>query len=82
MIISPEQCRGARAMLGWARERLSQAAGVAPRTLVDFERGARQPYERTLIDIRTALERAGVIFLDGNGDGPGVRLRKRRKKES
>jgi transcriptional regulator with XRE-family HTH domain len=67
-------------MLGWGRDQLSQEAGVAPRTLVDFERGARQPYERTLLDIRTALERAGVIFLDGNGDGPGVRLRKRRKK--
>jgi transcriptional regulator with XRE-family HTH domain len=68
-------------MLGWGREQLSRAAGVAPRTLVDFERGARQPYERTLIDIRTALEQAGVIFLDGNGDGPGVRLRKPRKRE-
>jgi hypothetical protein len=68
-------------MLGWGREQLSRAAGVAPRTLVDFERNARQPYERTLIDIRTALERAGVIFLDGNGDGPGVRLRKPLKRE-
>jgi transcriptional regulator with XRE-family HTH domain len=68
-------------MLGWGREQLSRAAGVAPRTLVDFERGARQPYDRTLVDIRTALERAGVIFLDGNGDGPGVRLRKPRKRE-
>jgi hypothetical protein len=26
--------------------------------------------------IRTALESAGVIFVDENGEGPGVRLRK------
>jgi len=26
--------------------------------------------------IRTALEAAGVIFVEENGDGPGVRLRK------
>jgi hypothetical protein len=27
--------------------------------------------------VRRALEGAGVIFIDENGDGPGVRLRKR-----
>jgi hypothetical protein len=26
--------------------------------------------------IRAALESAGVIFVDENGEGPGVRLRK------
>ena len=31
--------------------------------------------------VRRALEAAGVIFIDENGDaGPGVRLRKRRGK--
>jgi hypothetical protein len=28
------------------------------------------------VKIRTALERAGVEFIDENGGGPGVRLRK------
>ena len=27
--------------------------------------------------VRRALEAAGVIFIDENGEGPGVRLRKR-----
>lgn len=27
--------------------------------------------------IHRALEAGGVIFLDGNGEGPGVRLRKK-----
>jgi len=32
--------------------------------------------------IRRALETAGVDFIDGNGGGPGVRLRKRHHKKS
>ena len=42
---------------------------------MDFERGARSPHKRTLRDIRVALEKAGVVFIDGNGGGPGVRLK-------
>lgn len=29
--------------------------------------------------IRAALETAGVVFVDENGEGPGVRLKKERK---
>ena len=32
--------------------------------------------------IRRALESTGVVFIDENGDGPGVRLRKRSKEKS
>jgi hypothetical protein len=32
--------------------------------------------------VRRALESAGVIFIDENGDGPGVRLRKQSKEKS
>ncbi len=77
MIISAEQCRGARAMLGLSRQDLADAAKVATRTLVDFETSARKPYERTLVDIKRALENAGVEFIDENGGGAGVRLKKR-----
>ena len=64
-------------MLGWSRERLSREAEVATATVVDFERGARRPYNRTLKDIRRALEDAGVIFIDAEEGvgGPGVRLK-------
>jgi hypothetical protein len=30
----------------------------------------------TLVSIRAALESAVVIFVEENGEGPGVRLRK------
>jgi transcriptional regulator with XRE-family HTH domain len=75
MPLSPEQCRAARALLGWSRSHLAKAAKIAERTLVDFERGARTPLERTRADIRRALEESGIAFIDRNGGGPGVRLR-------
>jgi hypothetical protein len=55
---------------------LAAASKVAIKTIADFERGSRQPYDRTLADIRRALESAGVVFVEENGHGPGVRLRK------
>ena len=59
---------------------MGKSARVAVRTIIDFERGARRPYDRTLADIRRALEDAGIVFIDENGGGPGVRLRKHRGK--
>ena len=77
MRITPAQCRAARAMLEWSRDGLAVAAKVARRTVVDFERGARRPYDRTLADIQRALEAAGIEFTDD--DAPGVRLRQPRR---
>ena len=65
-------------MIEWSRVRLAEAANIAERTLIDFERGARQPYDRTLADIQRALEQAGVIFIDADEEGPGVRLKANR----
>ena len=63
--------------MDWSRRDLAEAADVAERTVVDFERGARRPYNRTLRDIRRAIENAGVIFIDAEEGvgGPGVRLK-------
>ncbi|NBB82690.1 MAG: helix-turn-helix domain-containing protein [Alphaproteobacteria bacterium] len=74
-VISPGQCRAARGLLGWSQGDLQAASMVGKKTIADFERGARQPYARTLADIRRALETAGITFIDANGGGPGVRLR-------
>lgn len=68
-----EQCRGARAMLGWSQDELARAANVARQTIADFERGARIPIHNNLISIRRTLERAGIEFLSENG----IRLRPR-----
>lgn len=76
MIISSAQCRAARALLGWSQDDLAASSNVATATIATFETGKRLPYERTLDDIHAALVRAGVIFIDSNGEGPGVRLSK------
>lgn len=73
--LTPSQCRGARAMLEMTREDLAGASLVGHSTLFDFESGRRNPHPRTLAAIRTALEAAGVEFIEQNGGGPGVRLR-------
>ena len=76
MSITPAQCRAARGLLGWSQSDLSAASKTATKTIADFERGAREPYPRTLEDVRSALESAGVLFIEKNGGGPGVRLQK------
>jgi transcriptional regulator with XRE-family HTH domain len=81
MTISAEQCRAARGLLGWSQTDLSNVSETATKTIADFERGAREPYERTLNDIQVALEKAGVEFIAENGGGAGVRLAKRGKRK-
>lgn len=75
-MITSAQCRAARALIDWSRDQLATHSKVALRTIVDFERGAREPRLVTLDAIQLALESAGVIFVAENGEGPGVRLRK------
>jgi transcriptional regulator with XRE-family HTH domain len=75
--ISPAQCRAARSLLSWRQDELEEASGIAKKTIADFERGARAPRGATLTLIRSTLEAAGIDFIDENGGGPGVRLRKK-----
>jgi hypothetical protein len=49
---------------------------------VDFERKRRQVSAAAIKAIRDALTAYGVEFIDENGGGPGVRLRKRHQKKS
>lgn len=77
MSITSEQSRAARGLLNWSQGKLAEGAGVARATLAEFESGKRTPIANNLAAIRAALESAGVIFIDQNGNGPGVRLRDR-----
>lgn len=74
--MTPAQCRAARALVGMSQADLASRSGAAKRTIAAFEAGGRQPYPRTLAAIRAALEAAGVVFLEANGNGPGVALRR------
>ncbi|MCJ2056665.1 helix-turn-helix domain-containing protein [Methylobacterium sp. J-048] len=65
----------ARAALGIGIRELATMAEVSPNTVSRFERGEAL-YGRTVEALQAALEAAGVIFIEENGEGPGVRLRK------
>jgi transcriptional regulator with XRE-family HTH domain len=77
----PSQCRAGRAILDITQGRLAELAGLGLSTLVDFEKGRRKVSEEAVKAIQDALHRAGVEFIDENGGGPGVRLRKRQPKK-
>lgn len=73
-MITPAQCRAARALLKWTQTRLAEAAGIAWSTVRDFEAERRTPIRRNMDAITGAFEAAGVEFT--NGEEPGVKLRK------
>ncbi|BDV40738.1 hypothetical protein DSM21852_39910 [Methylocystis bryophila] len=74
--MTPAQCRAARGLISWSQQQLADAAQVGIVTVRQFETEAAKPRNATLAVIRFALESAGVVFVDENGEGPGVRLRK------
>lgn len=77
--ITAGQSRAARGLLGWSQDGLATKSGVSKRTIVRFELDRAQPQAGTLIAIHAALQKAGVIFIDENGEGHGVRLRKKKR---
>jgi transcriptional regulator with XRE-family HTH domain len=75
-MISSAQCRAARALIGWSQQELAAKAGVGTVAIHQLESGASNPRRSTIDVLRRALEAAGVEFIDENGGGAGVRLRK------
>ncbi|WP_245462611.1 helix-turn-helix domain-containing protein [Rhizobium leguminosarum] len=67
----------ARTALDMGVKQLADAADVSTNTIVRFERG-EDLKPRTIAAIRTVLEEAGVVFIDGDysgSGGPGIRLK-------
>lgn len=73
----PAQSRAGRGLLDWSQSELAKRSNLGESTIRDFEKGRRVPTINNLTAIRTAMENAGVLFVDENGEGPGVRLRKK-----
>ncbi|HEV3161626.1 MAG TPA: helix-turn-helix transcriptional regulator [Xanthobacteraceae bacterium] len=71
----------ARAALNWSVRDLAEAAQIHRNTVSNIETGRYVGDAATLAAIVGALKRAGVEFIDENGGGPGVRLRKRQHKK-
>jgi hypothetical protein len=49
-------------------------------TVVDFEKERRLVSEEAVKAIQTALQRAGIEFINEDGVGEGLLLRKRKKR--
>jgi transcriptional regulator with XRE-family HTH domain len=78
-VVTTRQIKAARALLGWSQADLAEKSGVSEPTVarlesIDGELGGR---ELTIEKILVAIEAAGVKFIEADGGGPGVRLRKR-----
>jgi transcriptional regulator with XRE-family HTH domain len=80
-MITASQCRAARALLDWSQQHLASQSRVGIVTIRQLEAGVHEPRPATLQVVRQALESAGVEFIDENGGGPGVRLRKPQKQK-
>ena len=89
-MLTPEQLRAARALLGRSRDDLSERVSksfakstdqkngkVSANAIKAIELGKTDPKYSTLHKLRRTLEDAGVIFIEpDNAGGSGVRLSK------
>ena len=77
-MITVRQIKAGRALLNWSQAELAAKSGVSEPTIArlesaDGELGGRAATNAKIV---AALQRAGVVFIDENGGGAGVRLRK------
>ena len=76
--VSIRQIKAARALLGWSQEQLAAAANMSIPTIkrLEAQDGPLGGRAETGNKIEAALEKADIEFIDENGGGPGVRLRR------
>jgi transcriptional regulator with XRE-family HTH domain len=81
--VSIRQLKAARALLAWSQRQLADAANVSIPTIkrLEAQEGLLGGRDETGSKIRQALEAAGVVFIEENGGGSGVRLGKRQQKK-
>ena len=76
------QLRLARAALNWTIRDLAAATGLHRNTITNIEVGRYAGDPTTLALIKDVFAKEGVAFINENGGGAGVRLKKPREKES
>ena len=77
-MLTGEQIQAARVLARLRQPELAAAAEISVETIKRLEgtRGMVSAQLATVMAVKKALEAAGVLFIDENGEGPGVRLRK------
>ena len=81
--LTSAQIRAARSLLRWTADDLAVISALSVATIRRAELKENETSLTTANDlaIRRAFEVAGIEFIDENGGGPGVRLRKQQKKK-
>jgi predicted transcriptional regulator len=76
--VSIRQLKAARSLLGWNQEDLAEASSISAPTIkrIEASDGPIGGRSQTAELIVQALEEAGIEFIDENGGGPGVRLKR------
>jgi transcriptional regulator with XRE-family HTH domain len=79
--LTSAQLRAARSLIRWSAEDLARETALSVATIrrAELSDGPTSMTAANDLAVRRALELAGVEFIDENGGGPGVRLRKRQK---
>jgi hypothetical protein len=79
--LTSAQIRAARALIRWSAEDLARETALSVATIrrAEIAEGEISMTAANDLAVRRALEAAGVAFIDENGGGPGVRLRKRQR---
>lgn len=78
--MEPNQCRAARALLGWTQEALASRASVSIGALRNYERGSSELMAANKSELRRTFEAAGIVFGDAAGLlSVGIKQRGRRK---
>lgn len=71
-LLTPDQCRAARALIGWSAYRLAAVSETYAHRVRNYERSMAPLSLEDAQAIRGALETAGIEFTDGAA--PNVRL--------
>lgn len=66
-MITIEQCRGARGLLGWTQQDLADASGLSKTAINNYEKAHSDIKTESLRAIRMAFESAEIEFLSNNG---------------
>lgn len=75
-MITADQVRAARALLGISQTELHKISEVSLTSIQDFEANRRKTTRVNINAIKSALEKSGIQFIDENGAGAGVRFSK------
>jgi len=79
-MINAAQIRAARHLANLSQADIAEATGLSIPTIKRVESDREVSVSTDAVDaVIRALEKAGVIFVEENGEGPGVRLRKKKK---